>query len=223
MLNKITIGKINKEIATDYNGVVQPGSGLNYNDENQLIRAISIAKFAKKDYKEASNEEFSECLKYLLIALSSLNENSKKTFSEFAKYLCIASLSGKDALKDHVKMAKYSLDIIALKNQIKEMNLMENLDEIKDNDIVSLIDTLIEVLKMEMSAAKHAMDNNIKYSDIKSVDMDSIYLNGTDGEISMAKMPYLSAKVKNDVKYGLSLLGLKALNGTSKVLKRINK
>ncbi len=223
MLNRKIIGNISKEIAMDSNGVIQNESGLNPNDYVQLRKALNIAKFARDDYKENFNKEFDEYLKYLLIALSSINEAKEKTLSDFMKYLCVATFSAKNALEELLKTAKYSLDVMALKNKMLEIDLIDLLKGINDKDIISLLDTLVEMLDMNVTVSKRVRDNDIKYSDIKSMDINNIYLNGSEGEISVAKIPYLSAKAKNDVKYDMSLLGKKVLNGASKTLKRINK
>ncbi len=236
MLNKTIINKINKEIATDYNGVIpdgkslsysgciQPNTGLNYNDKNQLRKAINIAENAKNDYKYFSVEEFKECLKYLLIALSSANENSKKSFSEFSKYLCIAMFSAQEAFSDSSEAVKYKSHIRALKAQLDSIAFNEYLEEVKniDLDFISLIDTLKEILEMNVVSSKYVMKNNIKQSDIQRVDKDKIYLNNNNGVLSVSKQAYLSAKIKNDIKYGTSLVGSKVLNGASKVFKRIS-
>lgn len=223
MLNRRIIGNISREIATDSNGIIQPESGLNPNNYNQLRKALNIAEFARNDYKENFYKAFDEYLKYLLIALSSINEPEEKALPDFMKYLCITVFSLKDPLEDVLNTAKYSLDVAALKSKMLEINLIDLLKEIKDKDIISLLDALTEMLDKDISVSKQARNNNIKYSDIKSVDLNNIYLDGKLGEISVAKIPYLSAKTKNDLKYGLSLLGRKALNGTSKILKKIDK
>lgn len=223
MLNRRIIGNISKEIATDSNGIIQPESGLNSNNYNQLRKALNIAEFARNDYKENFNKAFGEYLKYLLIALSSIDGPKEKALPDFMKYLCIAVFGIKDSIEDVLNIAKYSLDVAALKNKMLEIDLRDLLKEIKDKNIIFLLDTLTEMLDMDISVSKQARNNSIKYSDIKSVDLNNIYLDGKLGEISVAKIPYLSAKAKNDVKYGISLLGKKVINGTSKVLKKNDK
>ncbi len=225
MLNRRIIEKINREIATDLNGVVQPLSGLNHNDYHQLKRAINIAEFAKNDYKENLSEEFEDCLAYLLIALSSINEYSNERDSDFITNLSKASYNAKLALDDFVKTVKYKEQMEVLKIRIKELALKEELGKIKNLDInlTSLIDTLTNLLEMNVTTAKRAKDNNLKRTDIRFIDKNTIYLTGNLGTVSVAKKPYLRHKAKNDVKYALNLFGYNVLNGTSKVLKRINK
>lgn len=218
MINKITLCNIRKE------------TGLDYNNIKQVKVAICNVNFALRCLGEIKEEDILKIKENLLL---SLNDIKSLLISGFQMPLCedfknnllaiLDSLNG--LLKDSFQMAKYKYEIAVLKLRLLEINLTEDVKNIKKEDLISLIETLNEVCLIEMNLLLSAKENTLSLNDIEYKDAEYYYLNGNNksDKVIVSRASYIAARVKNGIKYGVCYVGSKALKETSKSLNMVKK
>lgn len=218
MINKITLCNIRKE------------TGLDYNNIKQVKVAICNVNFALRCLGEIKEEDILKIKENLLL---SLNDIKLLLISGFQMPLCedfknnllaiLDSLNG--LLKDSSQMAKYKYEIAVLKLRLLEINLTEDVKNIKKEDLISLIETLNEVCLIEMNLLLSAKENTLSLNDIEYKDAEYYYLNGNNksDKVIVSRASYIAARVKNGIKYGVCYVGSKALKETSKSLNMVKK
>lgn len=186
MINKRTLYNLRKE------------SGLDYNNKDQIERALKMANFAIGELKEETSENKNETLLML--------------------YKNVVTL--KEVLYSSLMKAKYMNDIIALKIRIRQLDAKEKIENFKMDDLISFLDTITETLMMDANIQKNNKNNTLSKDDIASYDNQNYYMNKEDGLITISRPSYIASRVRGAITYAACKTIGKVTNGASKTLKR---
>lgn len=169
-----------------------------FDDETQIEYLFHQANFAIEKIKEGKVDDKKE-----------LKENFIGIF------INLISL-----IKGNIMYLKYKNDINALKTRILEIDFKPFLKELDKEDIISFLQVLNELCLIEINEAKVSKENGNINHDFNKNDIKYFYSDNDMDTIKVSKSAYVSAKIKNGIKYGVSKIGNLVFSGSVKVLKK---